>query len=105
MRYFRDILTHIAQSYNIPVILIDDNSLLPVNIVSDHEEYGAYTLRKKYWNSVASLSREAHESNCSGVRYIESGNNLSEIVCSSWYSTIENQLVAQSAGEHNQFTG
>ena len=103
--YFRDILNQIAQSHSIPVVLIDDNTLLPVDTVSDHEEYGAYTLRKKYWNSVASLSRESHEPNCSGVHYIERENALPDILHSPWYTKAKNQIAEQSAGEYNQFPG
>jgi hypothetical protein len=60
VQYFRNILLKIAKNHDIPVILIDDNSLLPAGLVTDHEEYGAYTLRKKYWMSVASLAPEKH---------------------------------------------
>ncbi len=49
-RFFDTILREIAVTGNIPVILIDDASVLPPWIASDHEEYAAYTLRKKYWS-------------------------------------------------------
>jgi hypothetical protein len=39
VKYFRDILTHIAQTHDIPVVIVDDNGLLPVDMVTDHEEY------------------------------------------------------------------
>ncbi len=49
-RFFDTILRDIAVTVEIPVILIDDASVLPPWIASDHEEYAAYTLRKKYWS-------------------------------------------------------
>jgi hypothetical protein len=58
VRYFQAILEHLGKKLDIPVILVDDASLLPPWIVSDHVEYGAYTLRKKYWNTVTMLSSE-----------------------------------------------
>lgn len=58
VRYFQSILEHLAKKLDIPVVLVDDASLLPPWIASDHVEYGAYTLRKKYWNTVTMLSSE-----------------------------------------------
>lgn len=58
VRYFQDILEHFGKTLTIPVILVDDASLLPPWIVSDHVEYGAYTLRKKYWNTTTMLTPE-----------------------------------------------
>lgn len=105
VKYFRDILTHIAQTIDVPVVLIDDNSLLPANIVTDHEEYGAYTLRKKYWYSVASLSPEKHEPNFPQVQYIKKYTILSETLQSDWYLNVKRKLEKQSAGADNQFPG
>lgn len=105
VKYFRDILTYIAQTCGIPVMLIDDTSLLPVNMVSDHEEYGAYTLRKKYWYSVASLSQEKSTSNLSEVRYIQHKSILSQTLTSQWFTDRKKEIIIQSAGEENQFPG
>lgn len=58
VRYFQDILSYLGKTLTIPVILVDDASLLPPWIASDHVEYGAYTLRKKYWNTVTMLTPE-----------------------------------------------
>lgn len=103
VQYFRTLLLEIAHACNIPVILIDDNTLLPVNMVSDHEEYAAYTLRKKYWYSVASLAHENFEPHRSKVQYIERENMLSEMLESAWYHKILQKLTEQSASEEHQF--
>jgi deoxyribodipyrimidine photo-lyase len=103
VKYFRDILIQIAKTKDIPVILLDDNTLLPVNIVSDHEEYAAYTLRKKYWQTVTSLSQENHEPTCNKVHFIKKENILSKILESDWYHRIQQQLTEQSTGIKNQF--
>lgn len=105
VRYFRDILTDLAKTHDIPVILLDDNTLLPVDMVTDHEEYGAYTLRKKYWYSVASLSREKNEPDFSGVQYIKNEDTLPDILKSQWYHDRKKKLEAQSLGEKNEFRG
>jgi deoxyribodipyrimidine photo-lyase len=105
VRYFRDILLDIGKDCDIPVILIDDNALLPANIVSDHEEYGAYTLRKKYWYSVASLSPEKNETYLSRVECIKIDNILPRTLDAHWYKKKKEKLEEQSWGEKNEFPG
>jgi hypothetical protein len=63
INFFWEILKKIAKEINIPTILIDDASLLPPWIASDHEEYAAYTLRKKYWLWVSQLKKEEENRN------------------------------------------
>lgn len=74
-------------------------------MVSDHEEYGAYTLRKKYWYSVASLAPEKHTSHPTDVQYIKKESILSQILVSDWFDDRNKKLSKQSAGEENQFPG
>lgn len=83
VRYFHTILIKLAQSLEIPVILVDDASLLPPWIASDHAEYGAYTLRKKYWKKVENLPLEIPEVH--HVTCTFAGDDLDKILRSQWY--------------------
>lgn len=84
VRHFRDILSTLASSLDIPVILVDDASLLPPQIVSDHVEYGAYTLRKKYWTKVEQLTPEIPE--IFPVSCLSAWDTLDTIMSASWYT-------------------
>lgn len=95
VRYFRDILEYLAQKYAIPVILIDDASLVPPWIVSDHEEYGAYTLRKKYWNTVAMLHPES-DIHPIHTQCRQTHDDLSHVMQSAWYQKYEKDLIQVS---------
>jgi len=83
IHYFRDILLWLADTLSIPVILIDDASLLPPWIASDHVEYGAYTLRKKYWKKIETLPLEMPE--VFPVQSMTIGDDLDTISHSEWY--------------------
>lgn len=37
----------VLEEISIPVVAVEDNVVVPVEVVSDHEEYGAYTIRRK----------------------------------------------------------
>jgi deoxyribodipyrimidine photo-lyase len=104
IRYFQTILKHLGKKLDIPVILIDDASLLPPWIVSDHVEYGAYTLRKKYWNTVTMLSPEKSITPTK-VKCTQSHNDLAKIVTASWYKKYLSDLSQISQGHANKFIG
>ncbi len=91
VRYFQNILLYFAKTLDIPVILIDDASLLPPWIASDHVEYGAYTLRKKYWNMTTMLQTEK------SIKPIQTActrthDELKNIRASHWYKKYASQL-------------
>lgn len=104
VRYFRTILEHLGKKLGIPVILIDDASLLPPWIVSDHVEYGAYTLRKKYWNTVTMLSPEKSIKPAK-VECLQTHNDLGKITTASWYQKYLTELSKISQGHTNKFLG
>ena len=59
VRYFENILKHFWKTLNIPVVIIDDASLLPPWIVSDHVEYkGLHASKKKLEYSDNAESRK-----------------------------------------------
>jgi deoxyribodipyrimidine photolyase len=91
VRYFQTILENLGKKLGIPVILIDDASLLPPWIVSDHVEYGAYTLRKKYWNTVTMLSPEKAIKPVK-VGCIQTYNDLPKIITAAWYQKYLSEL-------------
>lgn len=104
VRYFRDILTHLAKTLGIPVILVDDASLLPPWIASDHVEYGAYTLRKKYWNTVTMLSPEKNIKP-SPAECLKIADDTDKIQSSRWYQEYTQKLADISQGHINTFIG
>ena len=85
-QFFRTILEGFSNSTNIPVIMIDDNSLLPPWIASDKEEYAAYTLRKKYWKKCDEVSisplYEKPKAYAQSTRYTD---DFQDILTSDWY--------------------
>lgn len=91
VRYFRDILTHFGDTLSLPVVLVDDASLLPPWIASDHVEYGAYTLRKKYWNTVTMLSTEKNI-HPTKVECLKIGDDTDKILSAAWYQKYISQL-------------
>jgi deoxyribodipyrimidine photo-lyase len=104
VRYFQAILEHLGKKLDIPVILVDDASLLPPWIASDHVEYGAYTLRKKYWNTVTMLSSEK-SIKPTKVECREIHNDLTKICTTSWYKKYLNKLADISQWNNNKFPG
>lgn len=104
VRYFQYILEHFGKTLAIPVIIVDDASLLPPWIVSDHAEYGAYTLRKKYWNTVTMLTPEKNISP-EKVECIQTHDDLQKVVKSSWYQDYLSELAEISCGHLNKFIG
>jgi deoxyribodipyrimidine photo-lyase len=104
VRYFQTILKHLGKKLDIPVILIDDASLLPPWIVSDHVEYGAYTLRKKYWNTVTILTPEKSITPTK-VNCIQTHDDLAKIVTASWYQKYVSELSQRSQRHANKFIG
>lgn len=104
VRYFQDILGDFGNMLTIPVIIVDDASLLPPWIVSDHAEYGAYTLRKKYWNTVTMLTPEKNISP-EKVKCIQTHDDLQKVVRSSWYKKYISELSELSSGHANKFIG
>lgn len=104
VRYFQDILQDFGKILTIPVIIVDDASLLPPWIVSDHAEYGAYTLRKKYWNTVTMLTPERNISP-EKVKCIQTHDDLQKVVRSSWYKKYISELSELSSGHANKFIG
>jgi deoxyribodipyrimidine photo-lyase len=104
VRYFHDILEHFGKTLTIPVVIVDDASLLPPWIVSDHVEYGAYTLRKKYWNTVTMLSPEKNISP-EKVECIQTHNDLGKVIKTSWYKKYISELSKISHGHANKFLG
>lgn len=104
VRYFQTILKNLGKKLEIPVILIDDASLLPPWIVSDHVEYGAYTLRKKYWNTVTMLSSEKSIKPAK-VECIQTHKDLPKIITAWWYQKYLSELWKISQGHVNKFLG
>lgn len=104
VRYFRDILEHLWKTLTIPVVIVDDASLLPPWIASDHVEYGAYTLRKKYWNTVTMLSPEKNITPAK-VECLQIHDNLSKVLESHWYKKYITELLKISAWSANKFLG
>jgi len=98
VRYFSGILKSLSIELTLPVIQIDDASLLPPWIASDHEEYAAYTLRKKYWETLShlSLEKESPWKKCHTIGLYDESKKILE---SSWYkkyeSTLENHEIVQ----------
>lgn len=90
VRYFRDILEDLARSVSIPVVLVDDASLVPPWITSDHAEYAAYTLRKKYWQTVQKIPVEIPE--VYEVTSLSVGDDLDQVLSSLWYSQYVEKL-------------
>jgi hypothetical protein len=72
-------------------VIVDDASLLPPWIASDHVEYGAYTLRKKYWNTVTMLSPEKNITPAK-VECLQMHDDLSKVVESRWYKKYITEL-------------
>lgn len=91
VRYFQTILESLGKTLEIPVVLIDDASLLPPWIASDHVEYGAYTLRKKYWNMTQMLSPEKNI-HPTRVPCITTHDDLDTVVSSKWYNRYLSEL-------------
>jgi deoxyribodipyrimidine photo-lyase len=91
IRYFSTILKSLSIELTLPVIQIDDASLLPPWIASDHEEYAAYTLRKKYWETFSHLSPEK-ESPWKKCHAISLQDDSKKIIESSWYRAYESSL-------------
>lgn len=104
VRYFQDILSYLGKTLTIPVILVDDASLLPPWIASDHVEYGAYTLRKKYWNTVTMLTPERNISP-EKVECTQTHDDLWKVAKSSWYKKYLSELTDISCGNVNKFIG
>lgn len=104
VRYFRDILTHFTNTLSIPVVLVDDASLLPPWIASDHVEYGAYTLRKKYWNTVTMLSTEKNI-HPTKVECLKIGDDTDKILSAAWYQKYISELSILSQWHLNKFLG
>lgn len=88
--YFTDIAHHLSQTLNIPVILVDDSSLIPPWVATDHMEYGAYTLRKKYWKQVEMLPFEMPE--VYPTNSISVWDDLTKIINASWYKKLISEL-------------
>ena len=104
VRYFQTILEYLGKKLDIPVVLVDDASLIPPWIVSDHVEYGAYTLRKKYWNTVVMISSEKYIKTAK-VECIQTHNDLPKIIAASWYQKYVSELSKISQGHINKFLG
>ena len=85
-------------------MIIDDASLLPPWIVSDHVEYGAYTLRKKYWNTATMLSPEK-SIKPTKVECIQTHNELPKITTASWYKKYISEFSKISQEHKNKFLG
>ena len=91
VRYFRDILMHFSNTLSLPVVLVDDASLIPAWIASDHVEYGAYTLRKKYWNTVTMLSTEKNI-HPTKVECLKISDDTDKIISAAWYQKYISEL-------------
>ncbi len=104
VRYFREILDYFGTHLDIPVVLIDDASLIPPWIASDHVEYGAYTLRKKYWNTATMLSPEKSIQPVTAT-CLQTHEDLPKILHSSWYKEYLSQLKEMNQGHENKFVG
>ncbi len=73
-------------------MIVDDASLLPPWIASDHVEYGAYTLRKKYWNTVTMLSPEKNITPAK-VECLQIRDDLPKVLESHWYKKYITELL------------
>lgn len=104
VRYFQTILENLGKKLDIPVILIDDASLIPPWIVSDHVEYGAYTLRKKYWNTITMLSPEK-SIKPARAQCLQTHNDVAKITKAAWYQRYVSKLSQISQGHTNKFLG
>lgn len=43
----QEIRKNILNNVNVPVVSVEDNVVVPVEVASNKEEYGAYTIRRK----------------------------------------------------------
>ncbi len=71
LKYARDWREKLADEANIPVLEVASNTVVPVKVASDKEEYAAYTIRKKINNKLKDflVTWEMPRLAKSGVKY------------------------------------
>lgn len=59
-KFLLDLRKNIIKNVKVPVVAVEDNVVVPVEITSNKEEYGAFTIRKKIEKHLPEFLKEVH---------------------------------------------